>query len=128
MGLDKLAPGVYFPRTMARETFREWLESALTASGATKRGVARRMAEKHPRGATTETIESHRRTLNKILGGTQNPTQPTRDAIQDALDRHDAPTVDEEASDAPTAHEAIAELREIRKSTFRLERALGVRP
>lgn len=106
-------------------TFKDWLADALEDSGATKRGLARRMAEKHPRGVTQDTIESSRRTLRKIIAGKQTPTQPTRDSIQDALGRHDAPTVEDENADGPTTSEARALLRDMRRQMRLLERSLG---
>lgn len=87
--------------------FREWLAEAIEGSGLSKREIARRMATKHPRGVTFETIETGRRTINKILAGELTPTQPTRDSIAEALDRGDHPAVssddDDEEEDEPVS-------------------------
>lgn len=79
--------------------FREWLSAAIESSGLSKREIARRMAAKHKNGVTYETIETGRRTLNKILSGDLTPTQPTRDTIAEALDRDDAPSTDDDDED-----------------------------
>jgi transcriptional regulator with XRE-family HTH domain len=83
--------------------FRDWLADAIDRSGLSKREIARRMAAKHPQGVTFETIETGRRTINKILAGKSTPTQPTRDAIADALERDDHPSesADDEEEDEP---------------------------
>lgn len=69
------------------------------------------MAAKHPRGVTAETIDTYRRTLNKIIAGELTPTQPTRDAISAALGRFDAPVVgddDMEDEDLEATLQALA--------------------
>lgn len=106
-------------------TFRVWLRDALAAGGHTQRGLARRIAERHPEGANVSTIESARTALRKILRGDVNPSQPTRDAIQEALGRDDAPTAAEEAaSESITREMVVEELRRFRRESLRLERAL----
>lgn len=106
-------------------TFRDWLGAALEGEGETIRGLAKKIAEKHPEGANSSTIESARTSLRKILHGKSNPTQPTRDAIQQALGRDDAPTVEDEAEDEPVSREMVLdELRRLRRNSLRLERAL----
>lgn len=106
-------------------TFRAWLEDALRESGLSKRGLARRIAEKHPDGPTESAIESARRTLRRVLAGELVPTQPTRDSIEEALGRKDAPRVDGEDGDEPMTREAVvASLREMRASARRIERFL----
>lgn len=103
--------------------FQEWLEGAIRDAGETHRGLARKIAAQHPEGASESTIESARTTLRRILGGKLNPTQPTRDAIQEALGRDDAPTVDEErASDDPTFQEMVLYAREGIRHLRKLER------
>lgn len=90
--------------TKPSPTFREWLGPVIESSGLSKREIARRMAVKHPKGVTYETIETGRRTLNKILSGDLSPTQPTRDSIAAALGEKNAPTVEaEEEDDLPAA-------------------------
>ena len=106
------------------ETFREWLEEALSESGLSRKGLARRIAERHPHGVTESTTESARRTLRRILSGDLNPTQPTRDSIQEALDRKGAPTVEEEIASEAVARErkvdaALAEIRMYALGGFR---------
>lgn len=115
LGLDLLAPGAYgapMSSTKSPPKFRDWLSSAIVESGLSKREIARRMAAKHPRGVSLDTIETGRRTLNKILSGVLTPTQPTRDAIAEAIGRDDAPTVEsedeDEESDLPAALHALA--------------------
>lgn len=90
--------------------FSEWLGQAIRESGLSKRQLARRMAAKHLRGATPDTIETARRTLNKILAGDLNPTVPTRDAIAEALGRDDHPKddPDDEEVDLAEALDAVA--------------------
>lgn len=109
--------------------FRDWLSEAVPASGLSKREIARRMAERHPRGVSLETIETGRRTLNKILFDGMTPTQPTRDAIAAALDRDDAPSVadadDEEADLAFTLHALAREQAGLSRRLNRALRAVG---
>jgi transcriptional regulator with XRE-family HTH domain len=105
--------------------FRDWLSDAIPTSGLSKREIARRMAAKHPRGVNLNTIETGRRTLNKILAGDLTPTQPTRDSIAEALGRDDAPAVtdeDDEESDLSSTLQALA--REQAELSRRLSRAL----
>jgi len=104
--------------------FQEWLAGAIPASGLPKREVARRMAARHPRGATYDTIETARRTLNKILAGTLTPTQPTRDLIAVALDRDDAPGAGEDDGEDDSAGTLHALAREQADLSRRLSRAL----
>lgn len=80
----------------ASPKYREWLKKAIAESGLSKREIARRMASKHPLGATADTIDTARRTLNKIAAGDLTPTQPTRDSIGEALGRGDGPAVDDD--------------------------------
>lgn len=79
--------------------FRDWLAGAIQESGLSKREIARRMAAKHPAGANTDTMETARRTINKILKGDLSPRDPLRDSIAEALDRDDHPSVEEEGAD-----------------------------
>jgi hypothetical protein len=104
--------------------YRDWLAGAIEESGRSKREIARRMAVKHPNGVNTDTIETGRRTINKILAGTLNPTQPTRDLIAGALERADAPTVDDEDLEADMASVLRALAREQAALSRRLNRAL----
>lgn len=121
-GLDKFAPGAY---NDCMPAFREWLEGAIAESGLSKRAIARRMAAKHPQGVTLDTIETSRRTLNKILAGDLTPTQPTRDSIAEALGRSDHPPAlqdDDEEEDLQATLQALA--REQADLNRRLNRAL----
>lgn len=130
MGLDIFAPGAYsdpMAPIPSSPKFGIWLKQAIAESGLSKREIARRMAAKHPKGATPETVDTARRTLNKIVGGEQTPTQPTRDSIAAALGRGDAPLVDDdEEIDLAATLQAIA--REQAEVNRKLSRALkGVR-
>jgi transcriptional regulator with XRE-family HTH domain len=98
--------------------FRDWLGDAITRSGLSKREIARRMAAKHPRGVTYETMETGRRTINKILAGELTPTQPTRDSIADALDRDDHPS---ESADDDEEAEPVSEL--LMRAAYHLDKA-----
>lgn len=126
LGLDRLAPGAYngfVTYANPSPTFKEWLTGAISDSGMSKREIARRMAAKHPKGVTLETIETGRRTLNKILAGDLTPTQPTRDSIAEALGRTDQPSEsDEEEDDLQATLQALA--REQAELNRRLNRAL----
>jgi transcriptional regulator with XRE-family HTH domain len=108
--------------------FREWLGEAITTSGLSKREIARRMAAGHPRGVTAETVETARRTINKILAGDLTPTQPTRDSIAAALDRGDAPALgdddEEEDSLADTLQRIARQQAELAQLARRLDRQM----
>lgn len=104
--------------------FRDWLSEAVETSGLSKREIARRMAARHPRGATAETIETARRTVNKILAGDLTPTQPTRDSIAAALERRDAPSVDDEEEEPDLAATLLA-LAELNRQSRRVLRKVG---
>lgn len=84
---------------MAPKTYREWLAEAIPASGLSKREIARRMAAMHPRGVSLDTIETGRRTVNKILAGDLTPRDPLRSSIAAALGRDDHPSVQDEEDD-----------------------------
>lgn len=81
---------------MGRETFREWLGRALEEGDVSRHELARRLADQHPGNGNPE---DYRRTVRRILKGDTNPSQPTRDAITEALGRTDAPRADEEDRD-----------------------------
>lgn len=86
------------------------------------------MATRHPRGATAETIETARRTVNKILAGDLTPTQPTRDSIAAALERSDSPSVEDEEEEPDLAMTLEALAREhgaLSKKYRRALRAVG---
>ena len=82
--------------------FKEWLEDAIVRHGVSRRELARRLASQHPGNGDPE---SYRRNLGRILAGDVSPTQPTREAIQAALDDFSAPSVDDEAEDAPISRD-----------------------
>lgn len=93
----------------ARPVFREWLKEALERHEVSRRELARRLAERDPSDGDPET---HRRSIRRILDGTiLSPTQPTRDAIQDALGDETAPTVQDEDRSEADAMEALARQR-----------------
>jgi transcriptional regulator with XRE-family HTH domain len=104
--------------------FRDWLSDALGQSGLSKREVARRMAAKHPKGVSLDTIETGRRTLNKILSGDLTPTQPTRDTIASALERDDAPSEADDEEDEVDAALLNALVREQAEISRKISRAL----
>lgn len=103
------------PNVKPSSHFRSWLSEAVQESGLPKREIARRMAAKHPRGVNTDTIETARRTLNKILAGDLTPTQPTRDWVADALERDDAPSVASEDDDDEESDVASVLLQIVRR-------------
>lgn len=118
------------PPVKSSPVFRNWLSGAVADSGLTKREIARRMAAKHSNGVTTDTVETARRTVNKILAGDLTPTQPTRDWIADALERGDAPSVasedDDEESDLPSLlHSLVLEQAELSRRLTRALKAVG---
>ena len=84
-------------------TFREWLEGALERSGVSRRELARRLADDAPVGDP----DSYRRNISRILRGQVKASQPTRDAIQKALDDHTAPSVEDEDSDEAITRELV---------------------
>lgn len=85
-----------------RPAFKDWLADVLVGTGVSRRELARRLAEKHPEGVTDKTLDSQRKTVRRILSGDSNPTQPTREAICDALGvpRDECPSADDEAADS----------------------------
>lgn len=105
--------------------FRGWLAEAVPQSGLSKREIARRMAAKHPLGVTAETIDTARRTVNKILAGDLTPTQPTRDSIAAALERDDAPSVVDDEEEEPDLE---ATLQALARDVSRALRAVGKVP
>jgi transcriptional regulator with XRE-family HTH domain len=104
--------------------YREWLAEAVETSGLSKREIARRMATRHPRGVTADTIDTARRTVNKILAGDLTPTQPTRDSIAAALARADGPAVGDEEEEPDLAETLHALAREQSELSRKLDRAL----
>lgn len=111
---------------MERRTFKHWLSERVGdgPGQVSRRELARRLAARHPGAGGEETVESHRRNLRKILKGeTAHPTQPTRDAIQDALDDHTAPTAEEDAADSPITRD---EFRVWQRTNAKLARGLAV--
>lgn len=82
------------------------------------------MATRHPRGVTPDTIETARRTVNKILAGDLTPTQPTRESIAAALERGDAPSVDDEEEE-PDLAATLQALAELNRQSRRVLRKVG---
>jgi hypothetical protein len=82
------------------KTFRGWLQHELTTQGIARREVARRLATKHPKGATPETIETYRRAIYRYLDESSPmiPNQSTRAAFAEALgvSLEEVPTEDED--------------------------------
>lgn len=91
---------------MAGGTFKEWLgERVGDGTGkVSRRELARRLADKPHAGD----VESHRSSLRRILRGERVASQPTRDAIQAALEDWSAPSVDSEDSDTGISHEEMS--------------------
>ena len=83
----------------------------LPASGLSKREVARRMARKHPHGVTPDTIETGRRTINKVLAGDLSPRDPMRASIAEALGEKKFPSVDDEEEDLEATLAALVRER-----------------
>lgn len=89
---------------MEQQTFKEWLAARVGEGGqVSRRELARRLAGKYQGDA-----ESHRRSIRRILDGERNPTQTTRDSIQDVLDDWSAPRVDDEVADQAISHDELA--------------------
>lgn len=112
---------------MTGNAFRTWLQDEIDAQGLSRREVARRMATKHPKGVTPSTAETYRRAIYKYLDPEQpsNPTQPTREAIAEALGV-DPSTIpaddDDEEADLQATLQAL--LHEQAELSRRLSRAL----
>lgn len=126
-GLTRLPPGGMMP-PMAPVTpsahFRGWLAEAVSASGLSKREIARRMAAKHPQGVSHDTIETARRTINKVLAGTLTPRNPLRESIAAALGRGDFPSVeDEDEDDLQATLQKLAEDPQAARAVSRLLKA-----
>lgn len=74
-----------------RETFREWLDDRVGEGRISKRELARRLA-----ADGLSDPESHRRSIRRILDGTINPQNRTREAIGAALEDDSYPRVEDE--------------------------------
>lgn len=114
----RMAPVKHSPQ------YRDWLADAVESSGLSKREIARRMASRHPRGVTADTIDTARRTVNKILAGDLTPTQPTRDSIAAALERADGPLVGDEEEEPDLQATLQSLVREQSELSRKLDRAL----
>lgn len=93
---------------MAAGTFREWLGSELERQQIKRRALARRLAAKHPEGATPATIETYRRAIYKYLDPTDPtiPTESTRLAFAEALGVKPEEIPEDDDEDEPLAREA----------------------
>lgn len=89
-------------------TFKEWLERTLERQQVSRRELARRLATRHP-GDYEEAVETHRRSVRRILAGRTRPSNKTREAIQDALGDHTAPSVEDERQAADEERHDTAE-------------------
>lgn len=99
--------------------FRDWLQDALERHEISRRELARRLAAQHPGAGDPE---SYRRNLGRILSGdVGSPSQPTREAIQAALEDFSAPSVEDEERDAPIRRD---ELRVWESVNVRLRRGV----
>lgn len=101
--------------------FKDWLEDALRRHDVSRRELARRLADQHPGDGDPE---SYRRNIGRILSGdVVSPSQPTREAIQAALDDFTAPSVDDEESDSAITREMLLDrIRRGRRELLQLER------
>lgn len=109
---------------MEGTTFRDWLTARVgdDEGQVSRRELARRLAEQAPGDGDPD---SYRSSLRRILRGDRVASQPTRDAIQRALGDDTAPSVEDEAKDEPITRELVIDrLRDLRRDTLVLERAL----
>lgn len=91
-------------------TFREWLNARVGAGKpVSQRELARRLAGLAPSDGDPENT---RRTVGRIARGEVKASQPTRDAIQRALDDRTAPSVDDE-DEAITREMVLVEVEEM---------------
>lgn len=100
---------------MEGSAFRDWLQDALMRHGLSRRELARRLP-----GDT----ESNRRSLRRILSGETNPTDRTREAIQDVLEDHSAPSRDDEV-DEMAGGSLLVDVRDLVRLHRSLERVLA---
>lgn len=92
-------------------SFRDWLNERVGEGDGmvSRHELARRIAGQDTTGTTDP--ENVRRSLRRIMGGQVKASQPTRDAIQKALNDHTAPSVeDEDSDDAITRELVVVEL------------------
>lgn len=109
---------------MSGDRFRDWLEQRVgDGPGKTsRRELARRLAAQHPVDGDPEV---YRRTIRRILDGSiVNPTQATRDAIQEALEDQSAPSADDEEDELDVASTLLVLARESAELNRRLSRVL----
>lgn len=106
---------------MTGDKFRTWLSDRVgdEPGKVSRRELARRLAGQHPADGDPEV---YRRTIRRILDGSiGNPTEATREAIEDALDDHSAPSTDDEEDELDMA----AELQALARESFELNRRLS---
>ena len=107
--------------TGGHTTFRDWLgERVGDAPGlVSRRELGRRLAGQHPEEHVDP--DSYRRTVRRILNGEVNPSQRTRDSIQDALRDWSAPRHDDEPreEDEPLSREEADQLQRLVARAFR---------
>lgn len=100
--------------------FREWLAGEMQRQNVSRREVARRLAAQHPKGVTTETVETYRRAVRRYLDpeSPMRPTDSTRIAFAEAfgVDPDEVPSTEDEEEDlmAPL-------MRELRRLQERID-------
>ena len=85
-------------------TFREWLNERVGSGDGkvSQRELARRLS-----ASGRIDPENARRTIGRIARGSAKASQPTRDAIQEALGDSTAPSVEQEDSDEAITRELV---------------------
>lgn len=100
--------------------FRGWLGERMQERGLTNRGVARLLAEKHPSGVTSQTLETYRRAVRRYRSGAKTPNEQTRRAFAEIFGVDPAEVPDEEEPDLESTLQAMArELAELRRAVAR---------
>jgi hypothetical protein len=104
------------------DKFRVWLSDRVGdgPGKVSRRELSRRLAAQDP---TNGDSEVYRRTVRRILDGSiGNPTPSTREAIEDALEDHSAPSA---ADDEEDELDMAAELLALARESFELNRRLS---
>lgn len=113
---------------MGAATFREWLSDEIQRQEIPRRELARRLARKHPEGATPQTIETYRRAIYKYLDPSAPtvPTTTTRAAFAEVLgvDPSEMPASDDEEDSEDMAQMLTRLAREHAELSRQLTRAL----
>lgn len=107
-------------------SFRAWLSDQFDTTGIPRREIARRLASKHPKGATPATIETFRGAIYRYLKGTMIPTVATRNAFAEAfgVDPSTVPATDEDEESEPNLDATLLMIAAQRADLAKLERQL----